>query len=117
MSKRKVWKLKNPETQQVFKSRVAKRLADRQVGDVDDVEVVWGSLKECLLTVAEEVCGKTRGKQRHRETWWWNNEVVSSLRRRDDCSKSMRDQREGQTSGQQRRTRRYMMKQNALQRE
>ena len=41
VSKCKVWKLKNPETQQIFKSRVEKRLADRQVGDVDDVEVVW----------------------------------------------------------------------------
>ena len=77
VSKCKVWKLKNPEMQQVFKSRVEKGLADRQVGDV---EVVWGSLKECLLTVAEEVCGKTGGKQRHRETWWWNDEVAEFVK-------------------------------------
>ena len=45
-----------------------------------DVEVVWGGLKKCLLDVAEEVCGRSRGRQRHRETWWWNDEVAELVK-------------------------------------
>jgi hypothetical protein len=41
--------------------------------------MAWRGLKDCLLTTAEEACGKTRGRQRHRETWWWNAEVADSV--------------------------------------
>ena len=72
VSKCKIWKLKDPEMQQAFEARVGERLASRPDGDV---EVVWGGLKNCLLDVAEQVCGKTRGTQRHHETWWWNDNI------------------------------------------
>ena len=81
MSKCKVWKLKEPEIRRAFEARVGERLANRPDGEIDgDVEVVWGGLRKCLLDVAEEVCGKTRGRQRHRETWWWNDEVAELVR-------------------------------------
>ena len=41
--------------------------------------MAWRGLKDCLLAAAEEVCGKIRGRQRHRETWWWNAEVADSV--------------------------------------
>ena len=28
-----------------------------------------------MLDVAGEVCGYTKGKHRHSETWWWNKDV------------------------------------------
>ena len=43
------------------------------------VDVVWGALRDCLLDVADEVCGRTKGKQRHSETWWWNAEVAEVI--------------------------------------
>ena len=81
VSKRKVWKLKEPEIRQTFEAKVGERLANRPEGEVDgDVEVVWGGLKKCLLDVVEEVCGRSRGRPRHRETWWWNDEVAELVK-------------------------------------
>ena len=36
-------------------------------------------MKESLLAVADEVCGRTKGPPRHRVTWWWNEEVVKAV--------------------------------------
>ena len=81
VSKCKVWKLKEPVIRQTFEARVGERLANRPVSEADeDVEVVWSSLRKCLLDVASEVCGNTRGKQRHLETWWWNDEVAELVK-------------------------------------
>src|SRR5271170_8061862 len=44
-----------------------------------DVEGVWKGLKTCLLEVADDVCGRTKGQSRHRETWWWNDEVANAV--------------------------------------
>ena len=41
---------------------------------------MWGGLKKCLLDVVEEVCGRSRGRPRHRETWWWNDEVAELVK-------------------------------------
>ena len=36
----------------------------------EDEKAVWKELKGCLLGVAEEVCGSTKGPPRHKESWW-----------------------------------------------
>jgi hypothetical protein len=77
VSKCKIWKLKEPNVRQAFEAKVGEKWALRKEGDV---EVVWSGLKNCLLDMADEVCGKTKGKQRHRETWWWNAEVAELVR-------------------------------------
>ena len=39
---------------------------------------------EKLLDVASEVCGYTKDKPRHFETWWWNRDVdVAVCRKRE----------------------------------
>jgi hypothetical protein len=72
VSRCKVWKLKEAEIREAFRTRVEERSAMRVDGNVD---ATWGSLRDCLLEVADEVCGRTKGNQRHSETWWWNAEV------------------------------------------
>ena len=42
----------------------------------------WCGLKRKLLDVASEVCGYTKGKPRHFETWWWNKNVDVVVRRK-----------------------------------
>ena len=81
VSRCKVWKLKEPEIRQTYETKVKERLANSGTGD-GDVEMMWSGLKECWLEVASEVCGKTRGKQRHSETWWWNAEVAELVKRK-----------------------------------
>ena len=44
--------------------------------DAEDLEVTWKGLKDCLLQVTEEVCGRTKSLTRHTATWWWNQDVA-----------------------------------------
>ena len=44
----------------------------------------WCGLKRKLLDVASEVCGYTKGKHKHFDTWWWNKDVdVAFYRKRE----------------------------------
>src|ERR1700690_1474397 len=72
ISKCKLWKLKVGETQREYERKLYDREKKRDRNE-EDVEVVWKELKGCLLGVAEEVCGRTKGPVRHKETWWWND--------------------------------------------
>jgi len=52
----------------------------RAVGRCEsNVEGVWNGLKSCLLKVTEDVCGRTKGRPRHRQTWWWNDDVAVAV--------------------------------------
>jgi hypothetical protein len=78
MSKCKVWRLKEPEIRQAYETKVREKLAGTVNGNVD---VLWSGLRNCLLDVADEVCGRTRGgKRQHIETWWWNEEVAELVK-------------------------------------
>ena len=46
-----------------------------QLSDEASVQDLWQDLKDSMLEVADEVCGKTKKPPRHKETWWWNDEV------------------------------------------
>src|SRR5664279_4742913 len=74
MSRYRVWKLKEAEIRDVFQLKMQDSATMR--GDEGNVDTIWSSLKECLLGVTDEVCGRTKGKQRHSQTWWWNDEVA-----------------------------------------
>jgi len=114
----KVWRLKEPDFQQAFQDRVKERLANGpETEGVCDVEMVWSSLKECLLDVAEEVCGKTKGRQRHRETWWWNEDVAKFVEEKRRLFRIYNKSKAGWTNGKQEKIRDDMMRQNVLQRE
>ena len=75
MKRCKVWKLKEAETEGIFRQRVQARVA-MQVDKPRDAEGVWKDLKECILNEAVSVRGETKGISRHKETWWWNDEVA-----------------------------------------
>src|SRR5260221_13713114 len=64
VSKPRVWRLKEAEIQKRFREKVQNREAERDEGDV---ESMWNGLKDCLLGVAEEVCGKTKGLPRNKK--------------------------------------------------
>ena len=85
VSRCKVWKLKDEKTCEAFKAEVevgfSKRVLD---GNID---TVWRGFKDCLLEAAEETCGKTKGNQRHSETWWWNDEVAEAIKEKQQLYK------------------------------
>jgi hypothetical protein len=73
----RVWKLKEESVGSQFMQNV--ELHVNEVAAASGVEAKWDSIKKVLLTATEEVCGKTRGPARHRETWWWNEEVAAAI--------------------------------------
>ena len=98
----KVWKLKEAELQDKFEKGVLARAEGRVDGDVEEV---WSGLKDCFLEVANEVCGKTKGPQRRKETWWWNKEVAEVVKEKRrlfkifDKSKKVDDKKTVEANG------------------
>jgi hypothetical protein len=76
VSRFKVWRLRDEGVRRRFGEQVEASAARRKDSDV---EGVWNGLKSCLLGVAEDVCGRTKGRSRRRETWWWNDEVAEAV--------------------------------------
>ena len=66
--------MKDAETRDGFYKMVRERVAGGTAGD--DVEGLWKGLKDSLLVAADQVCGRTKGPARHKETWWWNAETA-----------------------------------------
>ena len=76
----RLWKLKDPSIREEFHTKVEDRLNQAVVNDTDNLDVVWGILRNCLIDLSDEVCGKTKGGQLHIQTWWWNDEVAEAVR-------------------------------------
>ncbi|ESN98957.1 hypothetical protein HELRODRAFT_67113 [Helobdella robusta] len=63
VAKRKTWKLQDAEVRKAFEVKVAESWESGKDGDV------WERYRDCVLTTADKVCGWTKGKCRHDETW------------------------------------------------
>ena len=72
--RRRTWMLKNIEKKREFEAKVAERWR----GGCNDSDV-WERYRDCVLAVADDVCGWTKGKPRHGETWWWDEGVKKAL--------------------------------------
>ena len=59
--------------QSQFFNEIQSTLVERGVGSVEEV---WRGFKNGLLETADKVCGRTKGRPKHRETWWWNDKVA-----------------------------------------
>jgi hypothetical protein len=84
VSRCRVWRLNDDKTRQTFKLKFEERL--HATPEDMNVETAWCSMRNCLLEVADEVCGRTKGGQRHRhsrETWWWNDNVAAVIKEKN----------------------------------
>ena len=72
--RRKTWLLRNAEVKKEFEEKMAENWKSA-CGDGN----VWVQYKNCVLKVADEVCGWTKGRCRHGETWWWNENVRAAV--------------------------------------
>ena len=78
MPRRKIWKLRNPETQRSFYEELNAQLAGNEVNG--GVNEQFSVLKDNLLKATDRVCGWTRGPPRHKVVWWWNAEVEFAIK-------------------------------------
>jgi hypothetical protein len=95
VSRCKVWKLKETEIRQAFKTRVEDRLERRNDGD-GDVEAVWCGLRDCLLDVAGKYVEEPKASTDAARLGGGMPRLLKSLKRRGDCSESMTSQRKDQ---------------------
>ena len=65
VSRCRVWRLKDVGVQSQFFYEIQSKLAERGVGSV---EKVWRGFRNGLLETADKVCGRTKGRPKHRET-------------------------------------------------
>jgi hypothetical protein len=77
-SRRRVWKLKDPEVCAEYKHLVQEKLDNLTLQN--DIEDTWKELKACILDSFDTCCGWSNPKQNRRETWWWNNEVELAIK-------------------------------------
>ena len=47
-----------------------------------DEQNAWFKYKSSVLKAAEEVCGTSKGRPQHGETWWWNQDVQKAISER-----------------------------------
>ena len=72
----------NPRVQREFRTRVEQLGSEREAAKKLNVETMWTGMKDNLLTAAVEVCGRTRAKPRHAETWCWNDECAEAVHKK-----------------------------------
>jgi hypothetical protein len=77
VSKCRIWRLKQIDMRKSFYEQIKTGAQGRSTEG--DVETVWKELKNCLLEAADNVCGKTKGPARHKETWWWNEDTEAAV--------------------------------------
>ena len=57
----------------------------------------WRAMKEAWMKNAQEVCGWTKGKRKHRETWWWNSEVAEAVKKKQELFRKWKTKRDTQS--------------------
>ena len=55
------------------------KILRKNEGFVCDERNAWLKHKTSALKAAEEVCGVSRGRPQHGETWWWNQDVQKAI--------------------------------------
>ena len=74
----RVWKLKEEQTCEEYKSMVSDK-AEEEEGKHLDVNEQWHKMKKIMMETAQNIRGMSKGPCRHKETWW-NEEVAKAVR-------------------------------------
>ena len=76
----KLWKLREEGVKEEFEERIKETLCTYE-GD-------WVQLRQGVMQVCEEICGRSSGRRGHeRETWWWNDTVQDAVRKKKEAYK------------------------------
>jgi uncharacterized protein (DUF342 family) len=79
-NKIKVWKLKELQTKEKY-IEILKGKVPR--GEIQDVETEWERFKGSLVEAAAEVCGRKKGKKKHKETPWWTDGIKEAVKKKN----------------------------------
>jgi hypothetical protein len=68
--------LKEDRVLQIFERNIKAR---NEIRSEVNVESMWKNMKKCLVEISDLVFGRTKGPQRHKESWWWNENVAKVI--------------------------------------
>ena len=69
----KMWKLLNEDIKTKFSEKM------EVLHEKCDEQNAWLKYKSSVLKAAEEVCGTSKNRPQHGETWWWNQDVQKAI--------------------------------------
>ena len=78
-SRVRVWKLKEEQACEEYKSMVRDKVEEEEWKHLD-VNQHWHKMKKIMRETAQHICGMSKGPCKHKETWWWNEEVAEAVR-------------------------------------
>ena len=55
----------------------------------DNHNDLWGSFKESVLKVCDEVCGYKKNRKCNVNTWWWNSGEKDEIQMKKEAYKEM----------------------------
>lgn len=92
----KEWKLKEEENKKSFQNLIAQKLPRTETGSVDEE---WNLFKTSIVSSAVQICGKTKGKVKEKETNWWNDRVKDAIKERNIAKRNMETEKRNQNQG------------------
>ena len=54
-------------------------MKDKNIRDMDEIDQVWDTMKECIEEIAEEICGKEQHKKKQN---WMTAEILHIMEER-----------------------------------
>ncbi|XP_047104576.1 uncharacterized protein LOC124740175 [Schistocerca piceifrons] len=96
MPKSKEWKLKEEENKKSFQNPVAQKLPKTVRGSVEEE---WNLFKTSIVNSAAQICSKTKGKVKGKETRWWNDRVKDAFKTHNMAKKNMELENRNQNQG------------------
>ncbi|XP_008481019.1 craniofacial development protein 2-like [Diaphorina citri] len=72
----KVWKLKDSEKAREFENKIREKVPNTEPTSVEEE---WNAYKKSMIEAAEQVCGRTGGVRKWKETPWWNERTRKAV--------------------------------------
>lgn len=92
----KEWKLKDEVNKMAFQNLVIQKLPRNETQSAQEE---WKLFKTTLVDSALEVCGKTKGNVKEKETSWWSEKVKTAIKERNVAKKNKDVEKQKQMEG------------------
>src|SRR6478735_3722092 len=88
--------LQNPNIRNEYQMKLDKKLQDKKVSELDEIDEIWDKLKESIGDIADEICGKEDFQKKQN---WMNANILNVMEQRrkykmqntDECQKKYKE--------------------------
>ena len=84
----KIEELRKPDNKKRYQEMIGDNLRNMHENrEENNIDEMWRQIKETILRVVTEICGKKRINTRMKRTNWWNEEVKQIVKGKKDSWK------------------------------